>query len=202
LRGTAASTRDKILAAADELFYGEGVRSTSIDAICKRAGVTKRTLYYHFRLKDSLVAAYLEARDQPTLARLKRAMQGDDIGSSLGTLFRLIGTSGLSPKWKGCAFIRAVHELAGMPGHPANEIARRHKKSLEQWLAQRVQSAGVEGPGKRAKEILVLMDGSIVQMLTHRDAAYADAALGAARACLGMDQRKPIKPASKRRRAG
>jgi AcrR family transcriptional regulator len=63
------TTRELIIQAAEDLFYGEGIRAASMDAIAERAGVTKRTLYYHFRSKDDLVAAYLNARDEPTLAR-------------------------------------------------------------------------------------------------------------------------------------
>ena len=65
-------TRRDILAAADELFYGEGLRSVSVDEISAKAGITKKTLYYHFRSKDELIAAYLEARDRPTLERFQR----------------------------------------------------------------------------------------------------------------------------------
>jgi len=53
------TTRETIIQAADDLFYGEGIRAASMDAIAERAGVTKRTLYYHFRSKDDLIAAYL-----------------------------------------------------------------------------------------------------------------------------------------------
>ena len=60
-------TRAQIIQAADDLFYGAGIRSASVDAIAEKAGVTKRTLYYHFRSKDDLIAAYLAARDEPTL---------------------------------------------------------------------------------------------------------------------------------------
>src|SRR5689334_18384338 len=65
----AAETRDGMISAADELFYGEGIRSVSVDAIAERAGVTKRTLYYHFASKDELIAAYLDRRDGATLTR-------------------------------------------------------------------------------------------------------------------------------------
>ena len=60
-------TRERIVAAAARLFYNEGIRAASVDAIAEKAGVTKKTLYYHFRSKDELIAAYLESRDQPTL---------------------------------------------------------------------------------------------------------------------------------------
>ena len=74
----ANTTRDQITQAADDLFYGEGIRRASVDPITARAGVTKRTLYYHFPSKDDLIAAYLTARDEPTLSR--HAVAGRDEG--------------------------------------------------------------------------------------------------------------------------
>ena len=53
-------TRDCILEAAGKLFYAEGFRAISMDVIAEEAGVTNRTLYYHFRSKDDLIAAWLE----------------------------------------------------------------------------------------------------------------------------------------------
>ncbi|WP_163460424.1 TetR/AcrR family transcriptional regulator, partial [Escherichia coli] len=43
-------------------------RAVSVDAVAEAAELTKRTLYYHFKSKDDLVAAYLQSRDQPNLA--------------------------------------------------------------------------------------------------------------------------------------
>ena len=68
------ATREQIIQAADALFYGEGIRSASMDAIAARASVTKRTIYYHFPSKDDLIAAYLTARDEPTFARASEAL--------------------------------------------------------------------------------------------------------------------------------
>src|SRR6201986_5587329 len=56
------SARERLLAAADELFYRDGVRSTGMDAIIEKAGVAKGSLYYIFGGKDELVAAYLRHR--------------------------------------------------------------------------------------------------------------------------------------------
>ena len=67
----AAITRDRIVAAASRLFYGHGIRAVSVDDVAARAGLTKRTLYYHFRSKDDLIAAYLAARDEPTIVIVK-----------------------------------------------------------------------------------------------------------------------------------
>src|ERR1700720_5014232 len=54
------SARDRLLAAADDLFYAEGVHVVGVDRIVERAGVTKASLYNTFGSKDELVRAYLE----------------------------------------------------------------------------------------------------------------------------------------------
>src|ERR1700740_2831658 len=69
---TSNDTRERIISAASKLFYSDGIRAVSVDAVAEKAGLTKRTLYYHFRSKDDLVAVYLEVRDQPNLALFKR----------------------------------------------------------------------------------------------------------------------------------
>src|SRR5215813_14861864 len=65
-------TRDRIVAAATRLFYNDGIRAVSVDAVAAKAGVTKKTLYYHFASKDDLIAATISGRDQPTLALYAR----------------------------------------------------------------------------------------------------------------------------------
>ena len=63
----AEKTRKRIVDAAARLFYGEGIRSVSMDAVAARAGLTKKSLYYHFPSKDHLITAYLQSQDQPAL---------------------------------------------------------------------------------------------------------------------------------------
>jgi AcrR family transcriptional regulator len=69
----ATATRRRRLEAADELFSDAGVRAVGVERIAEKAGVTKRTLYYHFRSKDDLIAAYLAERDAPTTERYRLA---------------------------------------------------------------------------------------------------------------------------------
>ena len=172
------ATRANIIQAADDLFYGEGVRATSMDAIAERAGVTKRTLYYHFRSKDDLISAYLQARDEPTLARYEVWL-----GATKGTLaeqvvgmFHRLARVATAATWKGCGFQRAAAELAGSPGHPALKIASAHKKRFELWLVERIAAEGLAGAALRARQVAIVLDGAVAQMLLHRDPSYVRAA--------------------------
>ena len=180
----ARTTREQIIQAADALFYGEGIRSASMDAIAAKASVTKRTIYYHFPSKDDLIAAYLTARDEPTFARQAAWLdetKGDLPEQVLG-LFENLARAMNTPRWKGCGFIRAAAELAGTPGHPALKIGSAHKKRVEAWLEGRIATTGLSEPALRARQVMILLDGAAAQVLIHRDPAYALAAGQAAAA--------------------
>jgi AcrR family transcriptional regulator len=182
----ADTTRDRILEAANRLFYGKGIRAVSVDAVAEKAGVTKKTLYYHFRSKDDLIAAYLASRDQPNLATFAKWF--DEAGGSLAdkveALFANIAKSARSPRWKGCGFLRTAAELADMPGHPAVKVGASHKKKFEAWLAEHIASVDPADAAQRARQIVLLMDGAFSTMLIHRDPSYIEAAALAARTIL------------------
>ena len=185
----ARATREQIIQAADALFYGEGIRSTSMDAIAAKASVTKRTIYYHFPSKDDLIAAYLTARDEPTFARQTGWLdetRGDLPEQVLG-LFENLARAMSTPRWKGCGFIRAAAELAGTPGHPALNAGSVHKKRVEAWLEDRIARAGLSEAALRARQVMILLDGAAAQVLIHRDPAYALAAGQAAAALVTKD---------------
>lgn len=185
------ATRGRIVEAAGKLFYGEGIRAVSVDAVAEKAGVTKRTLYYHFRSKDDLIAAHLESRDQPNLALFKRWFAETDggIADKVEGIFLNLARSARHPRWKGCGFLRTSVELVNLPGHPAMAIGRAHKKRVEDWLCATFEEAGAGTDARRlARQVVVLLDGSFAVVLLHRDPAYMEdagkAAAGLVRAAL------------------
>jgi AcrR family transcriptional regulator len=175
---TAIPTRERIISAANALFYNDGIRGVSVDAVAEKAGVTKRTLYYHFRSKDDLVAAYLAGRDQPNLALFRSWFSVADGGlpDKVEAIFRHLARSARHPKWKGCGFLRTSAELANMPGHPAMKIGAAHKKKFEAWLRATFEAEGIAEPLRLARQILLLLDGSFAVVLLHRDASYMETA--------------------------
>ncbi|HEY0524869.1 MAG TPA: TetR/AcrR family transcriptional regulator [Stellaceae bacterium] len=184
----AADTRTRIIDAAEDLFYAEGFRAVSVDAIAERAGVTKRTLYYHFASKNELMAAYLDGRDASTMTRYQewfaKTGEGLPISERIAGIFAKFAEWSSNPEWKGCGFIRAASELAGEPDHPAVAVASRHKKGFEAWLAGLIAEAGIADSALAARRIMLLLDGAASQSLLHRDPSYAEAAIGAVHALL------------------
>lgn len=175
-------TRAAIVEAADALFYERGLRSVSVDEIAERAGVTKRTLYYHFDSKDELIAAYLAARDLPTMQRYRQWLGGSDqaLPERVSAMFARLAAHARKPRWLGCGFTRAAVELASQPGHPAVVMAARHKQRFEAWLAEEFRSCGLADPAGVARQVMILLEGVIALALIHRDVAYARSAGDAA----------------------
>jgi AcrR family transcriptional regulator len=178
MTSSAPSTPDRIIAAASKLFYSEGIRGVSVDAVAAKAGVTKRTLYYHFRSKDDLVAAYLAARDQPNLVLFQQWFEQARGGAAakVQNIFRNLARSARHPKWRGCGFLRTTAELANLPGHPAIRIGAAHKKKFESWLREVFEAEGIREAAQLARQILLLLDGSFAVGLLHRDASYMETA--------------------------
>ncbi len=175
--------RERIIDAANRLFYAEGIRAVSVDAIAEKAGLTKKTLYYHFKSKDDLIEAYLDARDQPNLALYQTWFEetAGTIPDKTEAMFLNVAKAARHPKWKGCGFLRTAAELANMPGHPAMKVGARHKKKFEEWLSARFHYGGIAGHEQLARHVVLLMDGAFSTVLVHRDPDYIEAAGAAAK---------------------
>jgi AcrR family transcriptional regulator len=186
------ATRTRILDAAYGLFRRRGYTRVSMDEIAAATAVTKRTLYYHFRSKDELLAAVLETQHRLALAAFRTF--GDSLAGSpeaiVDTLFRDLAAWADRPRWAGSGFTRLVVELADLPGHPARVIARRHKAMLEAHLAELLARANVRSPRETSREIWLLSEGAISLMLVHRDRSYAAAAALAAKKLLRLNAAK------------
>lgn len=195
MTATSTDTRERIISAASKLFYGEGIRAVSVDAVAEKAGLTKRTLYYHFRSKDDLVAAYLEVRDQPNLALFKRWFDEADgeVSAKVQAIFRHLARNASHPKWKGCGFLRTSAELANLPGHPAIRIGAAHKKKFEAWLRTMFEEAGIASAAPLARQILLLLDGCFAVVQLHRDPSYMETAGEAASSLVEMALRGSAK---------
>ena len=166
--GTLGSTRRppnearaNILTAAERLFYNEGIGAVGVDAVAQAAGVTKRTLYYHFASKEDLIAAYLDARDETTLNALRAA--SSDAAAQPGD--RILGVFDFVERWAstadyhGCPFNNAVAEQS--MGPKVTAIARRHKETVKSWFSQQAAEGGVRDAEQVGAQLLVLLDGAL-----------------------------------------
>lgn len=170
-------TRMRIVDAAYALFYREGFGRIGVDEIAAKAGVTKRTLYYHFESKDALLASVMEAQNELALARVAGSIgEAGDPAAIVRALFASLANWASRPGWHGPGFTRIAMELAGLPGHPARAMARRHKRAFEDMLAERLTASGSHDARRAARQIMLLIEGCMSLMLIHGTIDYATAA--------------------------
>ena len=179
---SAESTRRRILDAAYELFYRKGFGRVSVDEIAALAGVTKRTLYYHFQSKDELLASALDLHHELATTRIRKWEErySGNANEIVEVLFSELANWSAKPGWTGPGFTRLAMELADLPGHPARAIAHRHKAAVEAWYTDLFIRANVASPSERARELALLVEGATALILIHGDRSYADAAARAA----------------------
>src|SRR5450759_3133384 len=192
-----------ILTCAYQLFHRHGFNRVSMDEIATAARVTKRTIYYHFRSKDDLIAAALEHQHELAVATFRTwtdriSRKPEAIVASLFSELRKWATQ---RNFFGSGFTRVAFELAEMPGHPARAIARRHEKMIEDLLAELLLSAGVRSARRRARQIYILLEGAAAMILVHGVRSYASAAAEVGNLIL-VDRAPMRKQRSPSRRSG
>jgi AcrR family transcriptional regulator len=173
----APTAAERILAAADKLFYIRGIRAIGVDTIAAEAGVSKRTLYNHYPSKDALIAAYLTARFRHIAP--SDAPAAEQILGVFDRLERVFASTG----FRGCPFVNAVAELSD-PKHPASGIAIQFKEQRRQWFKSLLESLKVRDPEALATQLAILTDGAIATALVRGDPAYARSARAAAETLL------------------
>ncbi|MGH3902382.1 MAG: TetR/AcrR family transcriptional regulator [Pseudonocardiaceae bacterium] len=176
----------RVLDAAERLFYSQGVQAVGIDAVVAEAGVGTKTLYAHFGSKDGLVEAYLRRHDRRWLAWMQRRVDAADGGRGrVLAVFDALGEWFTEPGFSGCAFINIAGELAGNP--MARTVAREHKLALRALLQRVAAGAGVADPGTLADRLMLLVEGAIVTTYVEEDKSAAARARSAAAALLDRE---------------
>lgn len=185
---------ERILAAADRLFYAQGIRAVGVDTIAAAAGVSKRTLYNHYPSKDALVAAYLTARFRQIAP--SDAPAREQILGQFDRLERLFREGG----FRGCPYVNAVTEL-GERRNAASAIAVQFKEQRRLWFRALLERLGVADPDALATQLQILNEGAVATMLVRGDASAARAARAAAEALLDAAPRVPGKSRQRARKA-
>lgn len=153
--------RERILVAAHDLFYSEGIRATGVDRIIDRSSVSKVTFYRQYASKDELIRAYLDYRHRGWISWFKSnlAQESRDGTSPTEALLRTLSGWFSQPHFRGCAFLNAAAELGSTdPG--ILEVVRQHKNEmacvLDELFGDHAVSAG--------QSLSLPVDGAIVHV--------------------------------------
>ncbi len=167
---------ERLLEAASDLFYREGIRAVGVDTVSERAGVSKRTLYNRFGGKDELVAEYLRRRDERWRAYLQGVTErAAEPREKLLAVFGAYGEWLVGEDFRGCAFANAAAEIPD-PNHPARIVAQRHKEGVKEHLAALAKGAGFDEPETLAERLLLLLEGATATAAMRRSGEPLDVA--------------------------
>jgi AcrR family transcriptional regulator len=155
------SARERLLAAASELFYEEGIQTVGIDRVIERAGVAKASLYDVFGSKEELIRSYLQALQETRVARFEQGLaKFRTPRDRLLGVFDVLGDLTRAPSFRGCAFMRASAELRPESSvRGAIEASRAWMRSL---LAGLAKEAGAAQPERLARQLQILYDGAVL----------------------------------------
>ena len=177
-----ASARERLLDAANQLFYEQGVHTVGVDRVVERAGVAKATLYTLFGNKDGLVRAYLTARDEAIRERITRELVAryKTPRERLLGVFNVQGLTFRDPRFHGCAFARASAEAP--QGSSVEEVAEGHRGWLRSLFLELAKEAGARNPEELARQLMLLYDGAAISAWMDHNPSAATAARSVATA--------------------
>jgi AcrR family transcriptional regulator len=177
--------RQRILAAASELFYQRGIRATGINTIISHSGVAKATFFKHFRTKDDLVTAWLQLPESRWLDGIRNALDAssDSPALKLLTFFDLLGDWFAQDDFRGCAFQNATAETPES-AHPVRQAAHEYALEIRSYFRQAAGDAGLPNPDGTAEQLHVLAQGAIASAVATRSPEAAGPARAAAKRIL------------------
>ena len=172
------SARRRLLDAAGDLFYAEGVQSVGIDRIVEQAGVARASLYNTFGSKEVLVRAYLDERHARTVGRLSAALATTEVPrEQVLAVFATQADLISEPGFRGCAFVAASSEA------PAGGLVEQASDAYRAWIRgmflSLASAAGAADPALLAAQLQMIYDGAGVRPRMDRRADAASTAVNA-----------------------
>ena len=177
--------RERLLTAADQLFYEEGFNLVGIDRVIERAGVAKASLYDCFGSKEELIRSYLQQRHEARQLRVReRLARYANPKEKILAVFDLMAEAAAKPDFRGCAFTRAGVEA--QPGSSVKAMGDESRAWNLALFADLAEQAGAADPQRVAQQLRVLYDGAVVS--AHVDRSSTAATTARAMAEMVLDQ--------------
>lgn len=158
-----ASKREQLVHRAQQIFYRDGFHATSMDRLAAETGVSKMSIYNHFRTKEDLIQATLRLRDEQFRNWLIRRVEtlADLPRDRLLAIFDVLGEWFEEDDFQSCMFIKASSEYQDRDD-PIHATSAEHKRLLLAYIRELAEKAGAQHPGILAQQLLLLKEGAIV----------------------------------------
>lgn len=171
------SKRDELVQKALQVFYHNGFHATGMDRLAEETGISKTSMYKHFKTKEDLILSVLRLRDEMFRNWLYRRME--DLSASprdqLLAMFDALEEWFNDPGYQGCMFVKASSEYQDID-HPIHKQSADHKRLLERHISELAHKAELQEPDLLARQLLLLKEGAIVTgHLRHTKNPAADA---------------------------
>jgi AcrR family transcriptional regulator len=163
-----ASKREELVQNALASFYKGGFHAIGMDRLAKEVGVSKTSIYKHFRTKEDLILATLRLRDEQFRNWLRRrigALTSDPLEQLLA-IFDALEEWFEEPGYRSCMFIKASSEYQDS-SHPIHATAAEHKRLLSIYFAEIAKKAGAVDFEDLARQLLIIKEGAIVLAHLH-----------------------------------
>jgi AcrR family transcriptional regulator len=152
--------KNRILETANELFYGDGIRTVGVDRLISASSVTKATFYKHYGSKDRLIVQYIRHRDKSTRERATEIVDASANSEiALQNLMADVGAEISAPAFRGCPFLNAAAEYPDA-GHPVRIIVTEHREWYTDMLTHLLSEMSHPMPGDAADELMLACDGA------------------------------------------
>ena len=185
--------RDRLLAAAAQLFHESGIQATGVESLIEAAGVAKATFYRHFPSKEDLVVTWLNDertnwfKDVRTVAEERAASPAGVIPLVFETAAEWFEAEG----HRGCPYLNVAVEITD-PDHPALRVVRAFLDHMQEQLTSVAAAAGLPEPKAAGSQLQILLAGAISQSLAHHSAEPFRFAQEAATRLIASAQRGPL----------
>ena len=158
-----ASKRDELVRKALKTFYRSGFGATGMDKLAKETGISKTSMYKHFRTKEDLILAVLRLRDENFRNWLTRRIEelATTPEKRLLAMFDALDEWFSEDGFRSCMFIKASSEYQE-PDNPIHVACAEHKRLLLNYLREVAHKAGAKNPDLLARQLLLLKEGAIV----------------------------------------
>jgi AcrR family transcriptional regulator len=158
-----ANKRDELLQKALTVFYENGFNATGMDMLVKETGISKTSMYKHFKTKDDLILATLRLRDELFRNTILRRMEelSDTPKGQVLALFDALGEWFLSEEFRGCMFIKASSEFQD-PSHAIRRQSAEHKLLIAEHIQKLLSEADYDSADVLTRQLMVLKEGAII----------------------------------------
>ncbi len=136
------NTRERIIAAADQLFYEHGFAHTSFADVAAAVEISRGNFYHHFKSKDDILDSVITLRLVKTQEMLERwEAEGSSPAERIHGFVGILIANRKSIMAHGCPVGSLCNELAKLE-HEAHVAAREIFALFRDWLTRQFAAGG------------------------------------------------------------